>query len=406
MRPHPLDPARDGFRRRFGRVHDALAYAPGRVNLIGEHVDYAEGLVLPMAIERGTAVAASRSSAGGSTRLHSTWGGSREIDLEAWIEAAASTPPAPHWSNYPLGAIALLRETGLDVPPLDLTIDSTLPIGGGLSSSASLTVATALVALAIAGIDAERFGRLPLAALCRAVEHRFAGVPCGPMDPAIVACGREGHAMLLDCLDGSTRQWPLPARASIVVFDSMVRHRLDEGGYAARQRDVRLAADALGVPSLRALLDQHDRSLERALDRLAGARLPGHATRRARHVVSEIDRVRRFTASLDPVHGERADASTRLVSMGRILVESHASLRDDFEVSTPELDALATDAVEAGAYGARLTGAGFGGCAIALCASDRADAIGDRVARRFADRFGSPCSWFITGAARGATICQ
>ena len=397
-----LLPVASRFERAFGRTPTSIAFAPGRVNLIGEHVDYAEGVVLPIAIERGTAVAAAPTPIDSPSRLCSAHAETAAIDLDGWIADSERTRPAPHWSNYPLGVIALLREAGLDLPPLDVAIESELPIGGGLSSSASLCVATAFAAMAIAKVEPDSFGRLRLARLCREAEHRFAGVPCGLMDPAIVTLARTGHALRLDCRDGSIRQLPLPTDVSIVVFDSGVRHRLDEGGYATRQRDVQGAADALGVPSLRALLEGCGGSTAIAIARLHAASISDQARRRARHVVAELDRVCRIEAILAAMRGDSGRSHDLLRELGRILLEGHASLRDDFEVSTPELDAIVSAATDAGAFGARLTGAGFGGCAIALCHSHDAERIAAAVARRVSERFASPCRWFVTRASSGA----
>lgn len=396
--------ARSRFIGAHDRSPDAIAFAPGRVNLIGEHVDYAEGIVLPMAIERGTAVAAAPTPAGSRSRLCAEHFEIATVDLDQWIAEADRTRSSGDWTNYPLGVIAMLRESGLDVPPLDLAIASDLPIGGGLSSSAALTVATALAAMAIAGVDPDRSGRLRLARLCREVEHRFAGVPCGLMDPTVVALAREDHALRLDCQDESIRQVLLPESAAIVVFDSGVRHRLDEGGYTARQQDVHEAATMLGVPSLRALFNAVDGSVSHALSRLAALPCSARARRRATHVLTEIDRVRRFEEALVTIGDDPAGANRSLAELGRVLLDSHASLRDDFAVSTPELDAIVSFAVDAGAFGARLTGAGFGGCAIALTRPEHADATGSAVASTVADRFGTSCDWFRTRPARGAAV--
>lgn len=403
-KPAPGRHAYTRFSRRFGRPPTTVAFAPGRVNLIGEHIDYAEGVVLPVAIERGTAVAAAPTPAGSPSRLCSRHAAEVSVDLDRSIADSGRSRSSADWTNYPLGVIALLREAGVEVPPLDLAVASDLPIGGGLSSSAALAVATSLAALAIAGVDPDSFGRTRLARLCREVEHRFAGVPCGLMDPAVVAMALEGHAMRLDCRDESIDHRPLPRSLSIVVFDSGVRHRLDEGGYLARQQDVRDATAMLGVPSLRSMLDACGGSVDAALARIAGAPLSARSHRRARHVVTEIDRVRQAVALLDsPL--DRADSpASPDHALGRILVDGHASLRDDFEVSTPELDTIVAAACDAGSFGARLTGAGFGGCAIALCRPEHADSMGSAVASVFAVRFGAPCDWFRTRAAQGASL--
>jgi len=408
--PPPARLARAEFMRRFGRPPSSIAFAPGRVNLIGEHVDYAGGLVLPIAIDRGTAVAVGRTPTGRDSTIISLDQG--EVSIDPLLAPLPLVAPAERWANYPLGMLALLREEGVAAPPLDLVAATDLPIGGGLSSSAALTVATAVAALGALGIDADDFGRMRLARGARLVEHRFAGVPCGLMDPAIVSLAREGQALLLDCrldgADGSFRHVPLPRELAVLILDSGVRHRLDEGGYASRQQAVREAAAMLGVPTLRDLLDAASGNLDEALARLDSVPLDAIVRRRAHHVLAECDRVRRAVAILDSLSEPRSDdaslRSHRLGSLGRILVEGHASLRDDFGVSTPELDLLVEASLEAGALGARLTGAGFGGCVVVLMARSQDFPLTEDVVRRYADQFSGIFTWYSTTPRRGARV--
>lgn len=406
--------ARAEFMRRFGRPPSSIAFAPGRVNLIGEHVDYAGGFVLPIAIERGTAVAVGPTPSGRDSRIISLDQG--EVSIDPLLAPLPLTAPAERWANYPLGVLALLREEGIAPPPLDLVAATDLPIGGGLSSSAAITVATAVAALGSMGPHADHLDRRRLARLARRVEHRFAGVPCGLMDPAIVSLAREGHALLLDCRvdldEDSFRHVPLPEELAVLILDSGVRHRLDEGGYASRQQAVREAAAILGVPTLRELLDAEGGDLGVARARLDSAPLDALVRRRARHVLSEIDRVRRAAAILDALSESRsADvpfATHRLAALGRILVEGHASLRDDFGVSTPELDLLVEASMDAGALGARLTGAGFGGCVVVLAEPQKVASIADHASRRLAAALGrspgTPCLACTTLPSRGARL--
>ena len=400
-----LDAVCRQFSNAFGHEPAAVAQAPGRVNLIGEHVDYADGIVLPIGIGRGTMAAAAPTPRGTSSRFCSEGHGEVAVDLEASLAASPQIGPTGGWQNYPLGVIALLREAGVAVPPLDLALTSSLPIGGGLSSSASLTVSVAAAALAVVGSDLDEFGRARAARLCREVEHRFAGVPCGPMDPAIVALAREDHAMRFDCRDKSWLHLPMPNALALVVFDSGVRHRLDSGGYASRLRSVQAAASSIAAPSLRQLLDDCEGSPEKALNRLAAAGLDGPDVRRARHVLTEVARVRAAAALLEAAATDPTTAATLGPEFGRILEAGHHSLREDFEVSTPELDAIVEFAVAHGAFGARLTGAGFGGCVIAACPQGEAAAVAALVADDFASRFGAPCTWFVSRAA-GAAVSQ
>ena len=372
-----------------------IALSPGRLNLIGEHVDYVGGLVLPLAINRGTTVTAAAAPRGTGTVLTSRAKG-HSLSLPPGDAWSRRTAPAERWANYPLGTLALLRTAGVALPDLHLEISGDLPLGGGLSSSASLMVATAVAALAVAGVDADAFGRLRLAKLCQRAETEWAGVPCGLMDPAIAALGRADHAIVLDCRDEHVEFVPIPAGIEVVVFDSGVRHRLADGGYATRRNSVEEAGRAVaaaGGGSLRQLAERDD-----GPEFLAKLGLGETTLRRGRHVVAEIGRVRRAVEAM------RRDGPGDRGRLGATLFEGHASLRDDFAVSVDELDAIVEAAGEAGAIGARLTGAGFGGCAIALVERGTSDAVAAGVAARFARRFGREPRWFVTGACDGARI--
>jgi galactokinase len=391
--PDQFQPPESGFASVSSGGRAVGSHAPGRLNLIGEHVDYAGGLVLPVAINRGTTAVASVSPTGSGTTLVSRAKG-QEVSLSPGSGWSPRTAAAERWANYPLGTLALLRDAGVPVPECRLEISSDLPLGGGLSSSASLMVATGVAALALVGVDLDSFGRMRLARLAQRAETEWAGVPCGLMDPAISALGRAGHAMLLDCRDASAAFVPLPGSLEIVVFDSGVRHRLDDGGYAARRKAVedagRAVADA-GGGGLRELADRDGPGGDDAwLGRLG---LGEVGLRRARHVVREIVRVRRAVEAM---------RAGNMAALGRILIEGHASLRDDFAVSIDELDTLVDAAAEAGAFGARLTGGGFGGCVIALVARGEAERVAAGTVESFAGKFGREPRWFVTGACGGA----
>lgn len=325
----------------FGREADACASAPGRVNLIGDHIDYAGGPVLPMAIAARTHVAVARmteSSAASRDEFASEWSGDAG------------------WMRYAQGVLIELRAAGIAVPPLALAVASDVPVGAGLSSSAALEVAVARAALAAANAS---LTPREIALLCQRAEHVHAGTPCGIMDQWCVAHAdvdaaddpaSASAAILLDC---ATLAWErvelprgLPRELAIEVVDSGVRHALRDGGYAARRADVEEAARLLGV----ALLAELPRERWNEIDAL-----PPRIARRARHVVRECARVREAVAAL------RARDVARF---GALLFESHASLRDDFDVSTPELDAIVERARADGALGARMTGGGFGGSAV------------------------------------------
>ena len=335
---------RAAFRARFSRDPDGMWAAPGRLNLIGEHVDYAGGLCLPLALPQVTVVAAAGRQ-DGRLRLHSL-----QRDTQPWEGPADAVGPGypAGWAAYPAGvAWALGRPTG----GLDLLVGESVPPGAGLGSSAALGCATALAVdalsgLGLAGTDA---GRVTLAAACRRAENEVVGAPTGGMDQLASLCCTAGNALLLDCRAHTTRQLPLDLGAAgltLLVVDTRAPHRNVDGQYAARRRSAEQAAAELGISSLRE----------------AGRHQVGHLTdpllrKRARHVVSEIARVRATVTLLDA--GQTRD-------IGPLLTDSHTSLRDDLEVSSPELDCVVDAALAAGALGSRMTGGGFGGSALVL----------------------------------------
>jgi galactokinase len=364
-----VGPVVAAFRERTGRDPEGVWAAPGRVNLIGEHTDYNDGFVLPAAIDRLVLVAAGR-RAGGRLRL---W--SLQAEPPADLELAGIGPgKVGGWAAYPAGVAWALGQAGVELGGADLVVDGDVPAGSGLSSSAALecATATALADLGGAGLD-----RAALAGLARRAENEVVGVPSGVMDQMVSMLGRAGHALFLDTRSLGTEQVPLPLEAAglcLVVIDTRAGHRLVDGAYADRRAACQAAAAVLGVPALRdatpALLEQHATALGD----------PG--LRRARHVVTENARV------LAAVELLRAGDLDRL---GPLLAASHASLRDDYEVSSPELDTAVEVAVAAGAVGARMTGAGFGGSAIALVETALAGRVADRARDAFAAAgFGPP----------------
>jgi len=329
------------FAAHFGVAPDGVAFAPGRVNLIGEHVDYNDGLVLPMPIAMGTWVAWAPRRDGRIRVLAADTHASDDFAL-----AAPDRPPSPDWTSYVRGMAAKLQ---LHVPQLvgaDLLITGNLPQGAGLSSSASLCIAVGRALLAAAGQSASP---VTLARAAQAAEHEFAGVACGIMDQMAVAAGQGGHAMLLDCRTLDYSQHAIPPGWRVALIDSGIRRGLVDGEYNLRRAQCDAAARAIGVASLR------DATSEQ-LSLLA----PGSAEqRRATHVVAEIARVRAAAAAL---------AAGDLPAMGALLRDGHASLRDLFAVSLPAIDALVDQANRhlAGQGGARLTGAGFGGSIVTI----------------------------------------
>ena len=357
--------------------------SPGRVNLIGEHTDYNDGFVLPIAIELAvTATWAGRDDRTVRFRSAST-GETVQVDLDADLQ------PAPGaWGNYPVGVAVELAAAGVALRGADVLLESTLPIGGGLSSSAAMEVATALSLMAAAGTPRAIDGR-ELALLCQRAENNFAGAPCGIMDQSVVVMGRVGHAMLLDCRSGRIRHVPFnDPDIVLLVVDTQVKHDIGEGGYPLRRRQCQEAAEKLGAVALR------DVTADALAQAAAGGRLAGDHLKRARHVVGEIHRTLEAVEALEA--GDWA-------GFGLLMLASHASLRDDFEVSCPELDAVVAAAQgREGVYGARMTGGGFGGCAIVLARVDAAGPIAEAISGDFASRFGRRCPIFATAAAPGA----
>jgi galactokinase len=382
-RPAELRALAAEFEARFGARPQAAARAPGRVNLIGEHTDYNQGLALPCAVDLDTlALVAPR--AGGRVRLWSREaGGAPEF-------AAGAPRRRGDWSDYVQGVVFSLREGGMPVPGFDLLVASRVPEGAGLSSSAALALAV------VTALDAG-FG-LRLAPRDRArVAHRaetgFAGVACGILDPLASALGRRGEALRLDCRDESVMPVPLPGAAALLVVDSGVRRRLADGRYAARVAECRAALaaarGALRRQGLDSLRDVSPADLAALKPALAPTLL-----RRLRHVVTENARVDAACAAL---------AAGDLAAAGASLREGQASLRDDYEVSAPELDALCqlADALP-GVWGSRLTGAGFGGCSLHLVAAEACVDAAAALAAGFERRFGRRPRMWRLAAADGA----
>jgi galactokinase len=374
------------FVERAGRRPDGVWRAPGRVNLIGEHTDYNDGFVLPVAIDRSVVVAAARRDDG----ILQSWStGDRAGRPVARPVADLGPGRSSGWSAYVEGVAWVLREDGLPVPGADLVVHADLPAGAGLSSSAALESAVALALTELAGAAAP--DRVALALAGQRAETEVVGMPCGLMDQMAVLCGRAGHALFFDTRTLETEQVPFdPAAAglTLLVIDTRVKHTLTGSPYAERRRACEHAAAALGVTALR------DATLADLDAAAADGRLDETTVRRARHVVTENARVLEVVALL-----RRGDVT----AIGPALAGSHASLRDDYEVSCAELDVAVEIAVASGAVAARMTGAGFGGSALALVPSDRVEAVGLTVAEAFtAAGFDAPAT-FPVAIAEGAT---
>lgn len=347
----------------FGADPDGVWQAPGRVNLIGEHTDYNEGFVLPFAIDR-TARVAVRLRPDTTVRMLSTFGNQGLTTADA---AALDPAAARGWTKYPLGVLWALQQRGLAVPGLDLLLDSDVPRGAGLSSSHAIECAVILAVneLTGAGLSAEE-----MVLATQRAENDFVGAPTGIMDQSASLRGAAGRAVFLDCRDQSVRLVPFDAEAAglvLLVIDTKVSHSHAGGAYAARRASCELGADVLGV---RALRDVGLADLEEA----AGL-LDTETFHRVRHVVTENGRVLQTVELLE---------GTGPQAIGALLDASHASMRDDFEISCPELDLAVDTARAAGALGARMTGGGFGGSAIALIPADTEQRVRADVGRAFA----------------------
>jgi galactokinase len=356
----------DHLTRALGRTPEGLWAAPGRVNLIGEHTDYSGGLVLPLAIPQVCTVAAARRPDPTVT----VRSGQRPDDV---VSCPVTVEPGEMdgWAAYAVGIVWSLRQEGHDIGGVDLVLDSNVPIGAGLSSSAAVGCSVALALRDLFGLPHDG---LELAAVARRCENDFVGAPTGVMDQAVSVNARAGHLYYLDTRSMRTEQVPfdLAARGlALLVIDTRTSHQLNDGGYGSRRRAVEDGTRLLGVAALRDVEDADE-----AVARLEKDGEPVIA-RRVRHVVTENARVRRVVDLLGPGGGDPR-------RVGPVLTAGHRSLRDDFEISTPELDTAVDSAVEAGAHGARMTGGGFGGSAIALVDADALDDVRAAVETAFA----------------------
>jgi len=371
------------YRVRFGSTPDVIAAAPGRVNLIGEHIDYNDGFVLPMAIDRYTVVAGSRriEAKDGRTRIYSA-------NLMEEIKFPAEDGSAPSWSRYVQGVIAGFSDRGVTLPVFDAVIGSNVPLGGGLSSSAALEVAMATLLEQLCGIELDLAEK---ARLCQLAEHRYAGIPCGIMDQFSSTFGAAGALLQIDCRSSAVTPIPFgDGGAVVLITNSHVQHSLADGAYAERRASCDAALATLAKPSWRDVAWRDVLAAE--------SRLSADEIRRARHVVNEIERTREAVEAIRDSQWLRA---------GDLMYASHTSLRDDFEVSCKELDLL-VDIARAldGVYGSRMTGGGFGGCTVTLVAPDRATAVAQEIAARYAAQTGINTIPFTSAPARGAHVVR
>ncbi len=384
------DEAVKQFQQRYGRAPRWIAAAPGRVNIIGEHTDYNDGFVFPMAIERYTVIAADRPAGAGEAQV--TWQCAR-TGQSATFPLSRPVPKGEpkHWTNYIRGVFAGFQQRGVDAGPLEAVMLSTVPLGGGLSSSAALEVATATLIETVTG---RAIDPVEKALLCQQAEHEYAGMPCGIMDQFISALVRKDHVLLLDCWSRQTELVPMnDPGVEVLIVNTNVKHELTGGGYAQRRKQCEEAARILGVPSLR-------EATAAMLEKAQGA-MDSVVFRRARHVIGEI---------------ERTPAAARAIRTGdwpvagKLMYASHAALRDDYEVSCAELDVAVEIAQGIGAaggvIGSRMTGGGFGGCTVSLVRTAAVADISRKIAEAYRQRTGIEATLFVSRPGAGATVLK
>jgi len=364
------------------QAEPVLFVAPGRVNLIGEHTDYAEGFVMPAAIDFATLAGISPRTDGKIVLYSENYKEERGFDAAA-LPAEASK----HWTDYPMGVVVILTGEGHKIPGFSLSLWGDVPLGSGLSSSAALEVVTALAVLSLIGAS---YPGPVLARLCQRVENEYVGANCGIMDQFISANGKEDHALLLDCRDLSFKLAPIPAGVALVIANTMVKHSIAGGDYPTRRRESEAACAVINshrgnVPFLR------DATLE-DLEKW-GHEMEPKSLMRARHVISE---------NLRTVAAEKALEKGDLAEVGRLMSEAHWSYSKDFEGSCAEADAMVELAQDIpGLIGARLTGGGFGGCTINLVERSQAKAFAEELGKRYAAKTGIVPQIHVCHASEG-----
>ena len=388
-----IDRITDLYRRKFGHQPAHIARAPGRVNLLGEHVDYNDGFVLPAAIDRATYIAFSPADTPHSTLV--------AADFDQQVSFSPDTVPSktqpdgsslPEWGLYPAGVMWALMEEGLSTPAINAVFSSNVPRGSGLSSSASVEMGFVIAWQTLGGWTLPPMKR---ALLGQKAENKYVGVNCGIMDQFSSACGVENKLLLLDCRSLEWITLPLPHDVAIIVADTTVRRKLTSGEYNKRrsacEEAVRLLKDDL--PNIKSLRDIHIDDFNRLSNKL-----PKEVEMRARHVVEEIARSDQAQALL---------GAGDIQSFGRLMNECHTSLRDLYEVSCPELNVMANIAQSLeGCYGARLTGAGFGGCTVNVVAIEKVDSFVDALSKDYEHETGIHPEIYVTRASNGAELIR
>jgi galactokinase len=375
----------DRFKDVFQKPPTVIASAPGRINLIGEHTDYNDGFVLPAAIDRRVMVAA-RSTSDHVLTAHAA----------VFHETAAASlgdlhPTMDHrWMNYVAGVVYQLQQRGIQIPGLQVYIEGDVPLGSGLSSSAALEVATAYAVLDVAG---KELPPMEIALLCQRAEHDFAGVQCGIMDQSISVLGKRQHALFLDCRSMVTERVPIPAGVRFVICDTGVARDLKASSYNERREACRRGVQAIArkYPEVRALRDVTSVMIDDFRSHLDPV-----VYHRCRHVVSENERVLQSVRAL-----RNGDPS----EFGKLMYQSHLSLKNDYEVSCPELDVVVDIcAEEDGVFGARMTGAGFGGCAICMVQESHAESVASRLAEEYPGKTGRTPTIYVCNIEDGAAV--
>jgi galactokinase len=376
------DTIRSSHFRRF-QAEPILFSAPGRVNLIGEHTDYAEGFVMPAAIDFSTIAAISPRRDGRIVVYSENFS-----EEKSWNLDALPSTSTHHWSDYPLGVIKILQGEGFVLPAFSLTLNGDVPLGSGLSSSASVEVATMTAILSF--LD-HSYTPPQIARLCQRAENEFVGAKCGIMDQFISSCGQENHVLLLDCRDLSYRLAPLPEHVAIVIANTMIKHSNVGGDYNTRRAEVEEATR---------ILQGHRKEISKLRDATVedlkrwGSEMPVNVLKRARHVITDSARA---------VAAAEALFRNDLQELGRLMAEAHVSYRDDFEASCPEADLMVELAGgQPGVIGARLTGGGWGGCTVNLVEKSFASSFAETLRKGYQSRTSIAPDVYICQASAGA----
>eukprot|EP00188_Purpureofilum_apyrenoidigerum_P005177 Plantae.Rhodophyta-Purpureofilum_apyrenoidigerum.ctg6482.p1 GENE.Plantae.Rhodophyta-Purpureofilum_apyrenoidigerum.ctg6482~~Plantae.Rhodophyta-Purpureofilum_apyrenoidigerum.ctg6482.p1 ORF type:complete len:387 (+),score=73.57 Plantae.Rhodophyta-Purpureofilum_apyrenoidigerum.ctg6482:95-1255(+) len=377
-----VERAKQLFKSKFGANPEAGGAAPGRVNLIGEHTDYCDGFVFPMALEMNTVVLGRKKVDGAQKiTLYSEVYNDEVAEFEMSDEKGSEVPS---WANYLRGVVAIYGKNGYDIPGFDAVVATDVPVGGGVSSSAAFEMATAMFVEDLCDKPNDPTKRAQWGQQC---EHNYVGLMCGIMDQMISSKASKGRALLIDCRSYNCEEVPLAdPDVCVLVCNSNVKHSLTGSEYPTRVKQCRAVADAIGVTALRdATMDQ----LHNVKDKLSETEF-----RRGRHVITEDERVLRAKDAL---------ISKNYELFGKLMAESHESLRDDYEVSIPEIDFLVETALaHKGVYGSRITGGGFGGCTVTLVRTGDAKALEEELAQKFREKFSVDVTIFITKAGEGA----